>query len=395
MNICIYTDVSIKPHCGGMPDYTYWAARELTERGHHILSMTTCAVPCAPDVAGTLVVLKAGASDLQAQVTKLLQQHDIEALWMHTLQPRDVAMCRAACDAVGAKLVCHLHVNPTYQLAGYTDCLAQNWYEFRRGRRRIAFLYALARYVPCYLKRIVSERRRYRSLYRQADAIILLSERFREEFCRMSGLHRVPKLRAISNPLLVIPEACATEKHREVLHVGRLPWQQKRVDRLLKAWRLVEPQFPDWHLTIVGDGGGREQYEEIARLLGLQRVRFEGKQNPTRYYERARVFCLTSSFEGFGLVLTEAQAAGCVPVVFESYAAVHDIIDDGVTGCLVPPFDIEAYAETLCRLMRDEPRRAAMDAAARKSVARFSPVVIIRQVEALFEELTAQHRTAH
>lgn len=390
MNICIFSDVTIGPHRGGMPDYTYWAARSLTERGHRVLCITTCAVPCAPDVAGTLAVLQAGAADLPAQVTALLQKHGVQLLWMHTLQPHDVAMCRSACDAVGAKLVCHLHVNPTYQLAGYTDCLAENWYDFCRGRRRMVFLYALLRYVPCYVKRIVSERRRYLSLYRQADAIILLSERFRREFCRMTGLSRAPKLRAVSNPLLVIPEGGPQEKLREVLHVGRLPWQQKRVDRLLKAWSLLEAQFPDWCLTIVGDGGGRERYEEIARLLGLQRVRFEGKQNPARYYERARIFCLTSSFEGFGLVLTEAQAAGCVPVVFESYAAVHDIVEDGVNGCLVKPYDIAAYADALKGLMSDEPRRAAMGEAARKSVARFSSEVIIGQVEALFEELTSR-----
>lgn len=390
MNICIFTDVTIGPHRGGMPDYTYWAARELTELGHHLLSITTCAVPSAPDVSGTLEVLKAGAPDLKAQVTALLQQHDIEALWMHTLQPRDVAMCRAACDVVGAKLVCHLHVNPTYQLAGYRDCLAKNWYDFRHGRHRIAFLYSLARFVPGYLMRTVSERRRYLSLYRQADALILLSEQFLQPFRQLAGLNETSKLRAVPNPLLIAPRHPLPEKQKEVLYVGRLPWQHKRVDRLLRAWHLIEQEFPDWQLTIVGDGGARKQYEELSGELGLSHVSFAGKQDPTPYYLRARILCMTSTCEGFGLVLIEAQAAGCVPVAFDSYASVHDIIDSGISGCLVEPFDIRAYATALSSLMRDESKRAAMAEAARKSVARFSSAAIIRQVEVLFEALTAQ-----
>lgn len=390
MNICLFSASTIKPHRGGVADYTYWAARALTERGHHVLCITTSAEACAPDVAGTLEVLPATAPDLLERVTALLRQHSVSVLWMQTLQPANVALCRSACDAVGAKLACHLHLNLTSVMEGYTDCLAGDWYECCRGRHLGGFLYALLRYPWCYWRRVRSERRRFRFIYEQADALILLSDRFKKDFYRVTGLKEAPKLRAVSNPLLIVPDYPLPEKQNEVLYVGRLPWQHKRVDRLLRAWHLVEKEFPGWKLTIVGEGAAQKRYEELANELGLSRVSFEGKQDPTLYYAHARIFCMTSTFEGFGLVLTEAQAAGCVPVVFESYASVRDIIDDGANGCLVKPFDIKAYAETLSRLMSDDAKLNTMAQAAQRSVARFSPELTLVRVEELFEQLVAQ-----
>lgn len=355
-----------------------------------MLCISRAAEPATTDSSVQAVYLNASAGSYKERLTALLHEHEIELLWMQTLSPADVVACRCACDEVGAKLVCHLHVNPASAMQGYTDCLALDWYDCRHGRRMGAFFYAFLRYPFCYLKRLYAERKRLRFIYNRADALVVLSERFRGEFCQVAGMDSAPKLHALSNPLRFIPPASLPEKRKEILYVGRLPWQHKRVDRLLKAWKYLESDFPDWRLTIVGDGSARERYQELARELLLQHVVFEGQQDPRDYYTRAAVFCLTSSSEGFGLVLIEAQAAGCVPVAFESYAAVHDIIDDGINGCLVKPFDIKAYAEKLRCLMSDETLRASMEGAARRSVARFSSEVIIGQVEALFEELTSQ-----
>lgn len=394
MNICLFSDSTIKPHRGGVADYTYWAARALAERGHHVLCITTSAEACAPDAAGTLERLDASSDDLEGQVEQLLQSHGIELVWMQTLQARHVALCRRACDAVGAKLVCHLHVNPAASMAGYTDCLAGDWYECRHGRRVGAFIYALMRYPVCYWRRFFLVRRGFRAVYHCADALIILSARFKKAFCRIAGITYAPKLHALSNPLLLAPPAPLSEKRKEILYVGRLPWQHKRVDRLLKAWKYLEPDFPDWQLTIVGEGIAQDRYRELSRELSLQHVVFEGKQNPQDYYARARIFCMTSTNEGFGLVLIEAQAAGCVPVAFDSYASVHDIIEDGVNGCLVKPFDIKAYAEALRGLMSDDAKLNTIAKAARTSVARFDSEQIIAQAEALFEKMVAAERNS-
>lgn len=59
--------------------------------------------------------------------------------------------------------------------------------------------------------------------------------------------------------------------------------------------------------------------KEMAHKLNLKNISFEGFQEPEPYYARSSLFCLTSTFEGFGLVLAEAMQHGCVPLAFDSY----------------------------------------------------------------------------
>lgn len=54
---------------------------------------------------------------------------------------------------------------------------------------------------------------------------------------------------------------------------------------------------------------------------------------------------MTSDYEGFGMVLTEGMAFGCVPLAFNSFPSLRDIVDEGRDGFIIPPFDIDAYAE--------------------------------------------------
>lgn len=98
--------------------------------------------------------------------------------------------------------------------------------------------------------------------------------------------------------------------------------------------------------------------EQQAKLLGLQRITFEGFQQPTDYYRRASILILTSEFEGFPLVLAEAMSFGVVPAVYDSYAAAGDIVKDGINGLLIPydwdGFKAEKMAERISAVMRNE-----------------------------------------
>lgn len=78
---------------------------------------------------------------------------------------------------------------------------------------------------------------------------------------------------------------------------------------------------------------------------------------------------------------------GCVPMAFDSYASVHDIIADGDNGYIIPAFDEEEYARKLDMLMSDEDLRMRMAAKGRESVKRFNPETIAQQWIELFENL--------
>jgi len=188
------------------------------------------------------------------------------------------------------------------------------------------------------------------------SAVVLLSEGYRRALVRC-GLSP-EDLSVVSS----IPNPCTysrkrfSEKKKQLLFVGRLEMGEKRPDRLLKIWEMLYRDFPDWELIIVGDGKMKETL--VKQSKKLPRVSFVGRQNPESYYEQASIFCMTSNFEGFPMVLPEAMAFGAIPVAFDSFAAVHDIISDGESGCMVKPFDLSEYAGVLRRLMsNDEVRR--------------------------------------
>ena len=132
-------------------------------------------------------------------------------------------------------------------------------------------------------------------------------------------------------------------------------------------------QLPDVTLDIVGDGPSREALAERAAALGLaDRVVFHGYMDETGVRDRlaaADVFVLTSFAEGVPVVLMEALAAG-VPAVATRIAGIPELIDDGVTGLLVPPAEPTATADAVRRLLDDPELRNRIAAAGREKVER-------------------------
>jgi len=167
---------------------------------------------------------------------------------------------------------------------------------------------------------------------------------------------------------------------RLVLFVGNLE-PRKQVDVLLRALASVRGNVPEAALIVVGSGesgGVQDQTARLSRLthdLGLEAedaVRFIGWADDAQlldYYAAADVFALPSSSEAQGIVALEAMACA-LPVVATAVGGLLGTIQDGRTGFLVPPGDVEALAERLQVLLVDEGRRQVIGAAARQAVER-------------------------
>ncbi|MBP3198566.1 MAG: glycosyltransferase [Butyrivibrio sp.] len=145
-----------------------------------------------------------------------------------------------------------------------------------------------------------------RYVYNNSDAYVLLSPSYIPLFSRFTGLKHPSKLCVIKNPI-TIPVSEEKDfnigkKKDSILYVGRLDYNQKRVDRILDIWYLVSDKIKGWNLRIVGDGPNRVELEQRCKELKLKNVSFEGYKNPVPYYESAKLIMLTSDFEGFPLV---------------------------------------------------------------------------------------------
>lgn len=149
-----------------------------------------------------------------------------------------------------------------------------------------------------------------------------------------------------------------------------------------------QPSLNDWNLIIVGHGDEYEdEYKKIVKTKKMKRVLFKGRQNPIPYYRRASIFLMTSLFEGWGLTLTEAQQYGVVPIAFNSYASLSDIITDGENGFIIPNNNLQIYVNKLMYLMQNENKRIYMATKAIQSSKRFEINKICNDWVELFKSL--------
>ena len=210
-----------------------------------------------------------------------------------------------------------------------------------------------------------------RYIYQKSDVFEVLSPSFVSHFQQFTCLKNTPKLVVQTNPITIDIDGFgyqADNKRKEIIYVGRVDYTQKRVSRVIDSWAQLEHHYPDWQLTIVGDGEERNNLEHMVSNLELKHVNFEGFQSPRPYYERASMLILTSEFEGFPLVLAECMSFGVVPAVYGSYSAVYDIIEDGVDGQIIPKtdagFDAAIMAERIKSIMDDKNKLRLMALAA-------------------------------
>jgi len=160
-----------------------------------------------------------------------------------------------------------------------------------------------------------------------------------------------------------------------ILTVGR--WDSaekyKGADTLIAALPRALKAAPDVSLVLVGDGNDRPRLEQLARDLGVsERAHFLHGLAPVQLfacYANCDVFALPSGGEGFGLVFLEAMALA-KPVIGGAHGGIPDVVEDGVTGLLVPHGDVEGLARALEYLFSDPGRARDMGARGKDRVAK-------------------------
>jgi glycosyltransferase involved in cell wall biosynthesis len=178
------------------------------------------------------------------------------------------------------------------------------------------------------------------------------------------------KLAYLPNPLGAVPtdEAVAFTAPT-VITVGRLV-EQKGVDVLLAAWAKVVAALPDWRLALVGGGPLAGELKEQARKLGIDgSIDWIGHvSDPFPLLRGAKIFVMTSRFEGTPNALLEAMACGLPTVISDASPGPCELIGDGeeASGLIVPVEDADATAEAIICLARDESLRRHLGLASRE-----------------------------
>jgi glycosyltransferase involved in cell wall biosynthesis len=185
-----------------------------------------------------------------------------------------------------------------------------------------------------------------------------------------------------------VVESEKADHPRTVLFFGRI-WPYKGLDYLIRAEPWIAEHIPDIRIVIAGHG---EEFERYRRLMAHP----ERFVVLNRHIADAEVATLFQQADVVVLPYTEASQSGVIPIAYTygkpvvgtTVGGLPEMIEDGVTGFLVPPGDERRLAEAIVAVFRDDAQRRRMgDAGKRKIERECSPSVIARQTFEVYRAL--------
>lgn len=353
MNILFIED-ALLPSRGGVERVTHTLFGVFEQLGHEVfIAYHQCDCAEVP-ACKKLRLPKSQEKDiLYMTISKYIVERAIQMVIVQSYYDKtyQVVYGKLKADISGLRMIACLHCNPDI------------WVNKNRWGCTFVDIYLKELLRSVFLSCIRNKwKEQITGMYKIVDKFVLLSPHFIDDFKR---LYRVDgkKLCSIPNPCAFSDDnvVAFSAKENMVLVVARMAEQQKRISSVLWIWKQVYGRHPDWKLVLVGDGPDWNRYKCLAKKLELMNYEFVGASScPQDYYKRAKIFLMTSIWEGFCMTLIEAQHYGCVPMAYDSFSAIKDIIENGVTGYIIPLHDRNGYAKRLSDLMSDDTKVGEM-----------------------------------
>lgn len=389
MNIAFLFYCPIVPHIGGVQRVTDVLTKEFVKRGHNVIFICTESRnmdDAYQNYSATQIYLDSNKNEEEfiADYCKILHTNDIDVVISQEAQKESLLLL--ANTPICVKRISVVHINP-YAIIG-------NERRIKRAIRSRRLVTNLAKYLVMLFPHIarqyyrLKENKFYRRILGVSDKLVLLSPSFVELLKENIPNISNRKLVTIGNPNTFVPKHEVGTKENLIICVARLSEAQKNVRDFILVWQQLYKYNPMWKAVIVGDGPDRGLLESFAKKKGVRNLSFVGRvENVGNYYQRAKFVCMTSIYEGWGMVLTEGMSYGCVPCVYGSYGAAFDIVDDGVNGIISTPFRPKEMADRIQTLINDESRLVQMSSSAIEKVKDFNADKVADKWDALFDSL--------
>jgi len=233
------------------------------------------------------------------------------------------------------------------------------WLSGRRGLANLRFWIYAWLYLQIFKKTI-----------RSVDGVLAISTGIKEFFFRFI---QKEKIHVIFNPVEKQGEKLARPANPpKFIYVGRLTDFDKNISFLLQSLSRLKDEV--WSLDIFGSGPDQNKLKNLSLKLGLEnKIRWLGFfSEPFSLEQECTALLLTSRFEGFPLVLVEANLHGIPVISSNCQAGPGDIVIEGVNGYLFPEGDLETFVNILRKVIRGELNFASPEEIAR-TAERFSP----------------------
>ena len=380
MNVLIYFGNQINPRNGGTERVASLISEYLVRNGHTVYYMACKPSPAKDSVESEFLPdgVETPTVNNVRFVNEFITRNRISAIINEGGYGDSIYLFSHNHIPQSVKILSHIHFDPI----GGNHSFYKTLNIPLRGVNAKTFAGNLLRWIKAPYNRVrclKDKKNRFNELIRTSDSIVFLKESHARDFQTFSGATDSSKLVVIKNPITFSAALIsAAEKENTILFVGRLDYQAKRVDRILKVWKILQAKFSDWNLIIVGDGPDRNRLEKISGQLNLRRVIFTGKTDASTYYQKARLLLMTSNYEGCPMVIPEAMAYGVVPVVMNTFSGSDDVIINEHNGILTKPFDIKDMAVNVEYLISNPTKLSKMSENATKSIAEISNELILK-----------------
>lgn len=282
------------------------------------------------------------ASELKAFV----KRHNIEVIINQSERILVINAVQLAMHDSNIKLIHCLHHEPDYLLKTIRDYKKYIYADSFSSKIFYKLIYHISFPIKYYI-RLRHLQRYYKLIEGTFDKIVILSDSFKKKLALFLTHDGRKKINVIQNPILKNIERPLQKKQKEILFISSMITDCKRPDRILEIWKLSQDSLHDWKLKLLGDGRDLDLLKQMAIRLKLKNISFLGRVSPWPHYEKASIICMTSSSEGFGMVLIEAQKNNCFPIAFNSFNSVTDIIINNKNGIVVHPTKNKLFAEKL------------------------------------------------
>lgn len=218
--------------------------------------------------------------------------------------------------------------------------------------------------------------------YKRLNYVVLLTERDKMHYTFLNNTAVIPN----SLPFSITKSADCTAK--KMISLGRL-CEQKGYDLLIEALKLIRCHLSGWTVEIYGDGQDKESLISKINEYRMEEIVFikDPVADVEKIYQSASIFLSPSRWEGFPMVLLEAQASGLPCVAFDYPCGAREIILNDKTGYVVDMFDLEEYSKKVLNLVTDEKKRFFFSENAIKESVRFSSENIGLKWKKLFESI--------
>lgn len=225
-------------------------------------------------------------------------------------------------------------------------------------------------------------RKKQEKAIKKLDAFVVLTEADADQWKEIQQKYIIP------NPITLEPNGYSSCKGNKIISVGRLT-EQKGYDLLIDTWQTIAYKYPDWIINIYGEGELHDKLQQqiCNSHLEKQIILCKPVTNISQKYIESSFYVMSSRFEGFGLVLTEAMCCGLPCISFDCPSGPSEIIKDKEDGLLVENGNINALADSICFMIENEEKRIQMGEKAKENVMRFSAEHIMKQWNELFKGL--------